>query len=213
MEKQRDLKYKKFWEDKYKNPDFAYGKEPNVFFKEQIQNLKSGSILLPADGEGRNGVFAAKLGWQVTAIDLSEEGKQKALQLASEQLVNIEYIVDDIEEAELPIKSFDAIALIYAHFSPWKISTIHQKLSRLVKDNGTIIFEAYSKNHLEYREANPKVGGPNDIEMLFSIEQIREDFKGFDIKLLEEKEVFLNEGLFHNGKGSVIRFIGTKISE
>ena len=96
MEKQRDLKYKKFWEDKYKNPDFAYGKEPNVFFKEQIQNLKSGSILLPADGEGRNGVFAAKLGWQVTAIDLSEEGKQKALQLASEQLVNIEYIVDDI---------------------------------------------------------------------------------------------------------------------
>jgi len=109
-------------------------------------------------------------------------------------------------------ESFDAIALIYAHFSSWKISTIHKKLNQLLKENGTIIFEAYSKKHLAYKEANPKAGGPEDIDMLFSLEQIQTDFKGFEIQILEEKEIVLNEGEFHKGAGSVIRFVGKKIS-
>lgn len=212
MEKQGELKYKEFWNERYQDSNFAYGKEPNMFFKEQIQQLKPGTILLPADGEGRNGVFAAKLGWKVTAIDLSKEGQKKALQLASEQNVNINYVVGDIEKVELLNESFDAIALIYAHFSSWKISTIHKKLIQLLKENGTIIFEAYSKKHLAYKEANPKVGGPSDINMLFSLEKIQADFKGFKIQVLEEKEVILNEGEFHKGTGSVIRFVGKKVS-
>lgn len=212
MEKQSELKYKEFWNERYQDSNFAYGKEPNLFFKEQVQKLKPGTMLLPADGEGRNGVFAAKLGWKVTAVDLSKEGEQKALQLAAEQNVNINYVVDDIEKVTLSNESFDAIALIYAHFSSWKISTIHKKLNQLLKENGTIIFEAYSKKHLAYKEANPKAGGPEDIDMLFSLEQIQTDFKGFEIQILEEKEIVLNEGEFHKGAGSVIRFVGKKIS-
>ena len=212
MEKQSELKYKEFWNERYQDFNFAYGKEPNLFFKEQVQKLKPGTMLLPADGEGRNGVFAAKLGWEVTAIDLSTEGQRKALQLAAEQNVNINYVVDDIEKVTLPKESFDVIALIYAHFSSWKISTIHKKLTLLLKENGTIIFEAYSKKHLAYKEANPKAGGPGDIDMLFSLEQIQADFKGFEIQILEEKEIVLNEGEFHKGTGSVIRFVGKKIS-
>lgn len=212
MGKPSELKYKEFWNERYKDSNFAYGKEPNLFFKEQVQKLKPGTMLLPADGEGRNGVFAAKLGWKVTAVDLSKEGELKALKLATEQKVNINYIVDDIEKVEFPDESFDVVALIYAHFSSWKIPTIHKKLTQLLKENGTIIFEAYSKKHLAYKEANPKAGGPGDIDMLFSLAQIQTDFKGFEIQILEEKEIVLNEGEFHQGAGSVIRFVGKKIS-
>lgn len=205
-----DLKYKEFWNEKYQNTNFAYGKEPNLFFKEELQKIKTGKILLPADGEGRNSVYASKLGWDVTATDLSIEGKSKALKLANEFGINLQYIVGDIQDLEFPKESFDAIGLIYAHFSAWKISIIHQKLTTLLKPNGYIIFEAFSKNHLNYQKNNPKIGGPKDVDMLFSIEQIQQDFTGFEIQVLEEKEVFLNEGDSHNGKGSVIRFIGKK---
>ena len=206
-----DLKYKEFWNEKYQNTNFAYGKEPNLFFKEELQKIKTGKILLPADGEGRNGVYASKLGWDVTATDLSIEGKSKALKLANEFGIDLLYIVGDIQDLEFPKESFDAIGLIYAHFTAWKISAIHQKLTTLLKPKGYIILEAFSKNHLNYQKNNPKIGGPKDINMLFSIEQIQQDFTGFEIQVLEEKEVFLNEGNSHNGKGSVIRFIGKKL--
>lgn len=59
---------KEFWNDRYSRNDFAYGEEPNEYFKEQLAKINPGRILLPADGEGRNGVFAAKKGWQVESI-------------------------------------------------------------------------------------------------------------------------------------------------
>ncbi len=208
--KKGELKYQEFWNERYQKSDFAYGKEPNMFFKEQLQKLKIGSILMPADGEGRNGVFAAKLGWNVTATDLSIEGKNKAEKLAEELGVSLRYVVGDLEKLKFERESFDAIALIYAHFSPWKISTIHQKLKTLLKPDGVILFEAFSKKHLDFQKTNPKVGGPKDLDMLFSIEQIQEDFPDFEVQILEEKEVFLNEGEFHYGTGSVIRFVGKK---
>lgn len=208
--KKGELKYQEFWNERYQKSDFAYGKEPNMFFKEQLQKLKIGSILMPADGEGRNGVFAAKLGWNVTATDLSIEGKNKAEKLAEELGVSLRYVVGDVEKLKFERESFDAIALIYAHFSPWKISTIHQKLKTLLKPDGVILFEAFSKKHLGFQKTNPKVGGPKDLDMLFSVEQIQEDFPDFEVQILEEKEVFLNEGEFHYGTGSVIRFVGKK---
>ncbi|CAM1351779.1 class I SAM-dependent methyltransferase [Tenacibaculum ascidiaceicola] len=209
--KKSDLKYIDFWNERYQDLNFAYGKEPNLFFKKELQKLKTGSILLPADGEGRNGVYASKLGWDVTATDLSIEGKSKALKLANEFDTNLKYVVGDIQDLEFPKESFDAIGLIYAHFTAWKISAIHQKLVTLLKSGGHIIFEAFSENHLKYQADNPKIGGPKDINMLFSLEQIQQDFTGFEIQVLEEKDVFLNEGNSHNGKGSVIRFIGKKL--
>jgi len=57
---------------------------PNHFFKEELDNVKPGNILLPAEGEGRNAVYAAKLGWNVLAFDDSASGKKKAKKLAEE---------------------------------------------------------------------------------------------------------------------------------
>ncbi|WKL49956.1 class I SAM-dependent methyltransferase [Flavobacterium pectinovorum] len=198
------------WDDRYSNEEFAYGEEPNNFFKEQIEKLNAGTILFPAEGEGRNAVYAAKLGWKVAAFDISEEGKNKALKLAASNNVSIDYQVGELETLNYQAEQFDAIALIYAHFPAEIKSSIHKTLDKYLRQNGIIIFEAFSKKHLEYLAINDKVGGPKDIESLFSIEEIKADFPNYEIIQLEEKEIELNEGLFHNGKGSVIRFVGKK---
>jgi SAM-dependent methyltransferase len=210
MNKSWDADYKNMWNERYMDNEFVYGKEPNLFFKEWLQKLESGSILMPADGEGRNGVFAAQLGWKVTSSDLSEEGKSKALELANEKNVAQDYSVGDLEELEFKKESFDAIGLIYAHFAADKKSFLHKKLNDYVKPGGIIIFEAFSKSHLLYNIKDPKVGGPKDKNMLFSIAEIAADFENYEILLLEEKQIILDEGKYHIGKGSVIRFVGRK---
>jgi len=198
------------WDDRYSNEEFAYGEEPNNFFKEEIEKLNAGTILFPAEGEGRNAVYAAKLGWKVAAFDISEEGKNKALKLAAANNVSIDYQVGELETLNYQAEQFDAIALIYAHFPAEIKSSIHKTLDKYLRQNGIVIFEAFSKKHLEYLALNDKVGGPKDIESLFSIEEIQADFSNYEIIELVEKEIELNEGLFHNGKGSVIRFVGKK---
>jgi 2-polyprenyl-3-methyl-5-hydroxy-6-metoxy-1,4-benzoquinol methylase len=198
------------WDERYSNEEFAYGEEPNNYFKEQIEKLNAGAILFPAEGEGRNAVFAAKLGWKVSAFDISAEGKNKALKLAEANNVSIDYQVGELESLNYQTEQFDAIALIYAHFPAEIKSSIHKTLDKYLRKNGIIIFEAFSKKHLEYLALNDKVGGPKDIESLFSMEEIESDFSNYEIIELVEKEIELNEGIFHNGKGSVIRFIGRK---
>jgi len=198
------------WNDRYSTDEFAYGEEPNNYLKEQLEKLAIGTILFPAEGEGRNAVFAAKLGWAVSAFDISAEGKKKALLLAATNNVTIGYQVGELLSLNYKPEQFDAIALIYAHFPADIKSAIHKTLDKYLRKGGVIIFEAFSKNHLDYLAKNENVGGPKDIASLFSIEEIRSDFTNYEIIELEEKEIELNEGLFHNGKGSVIRFVGRK---
>src|SRR5258705_5059791 len=198
------------WNNRYGNEDFAYGKLPNNYLKEQLEKLEIGTILFPAEGEGRNAVFAANLGWKVSAFDISVEGKNKAFRLAEAHDVTIDYHVGDLESLDYDANQFDAIALIYAHFPANIKSLCHKALDKYLRKNGVVIFEAFSKRHIDYNSKNEKIGGPRDIAMLFSIDELRSDFVNYEIIELEEKEIELSEGLFHNGKGSVIRFVGRK---
>jgi 2-polyprenyl-3-methyl-5-hydroxy-6-metoxy-1,4-benzoquinol methylase len=198
------------WNDRYSNDEFAYGVQPNNYLKEQLEKLAIGTILFPAEGEGRNAVFAATMGWTVSAFDISSEGKNKALKLAATNNVTIDYHVGELQALNYSNEQFDAIALIYAHFPAAIKSIYHQAIEKYLRKGGTIIFEAFSKKHIDYLSKNEKVGGPKDIESLFSIAEINADFANYEIIELAEKEIELNEGLFHNGQGSVIRFTGRK---
>ncbi len=201
---------KDLWNKRYSTETYAYGTEPNTFFKEQLFNIEAGKILLAAEGEGRNAVFAAKQRWDVLAFDISDAGKAKAERLAKMNKVKIEYRVADLSELVLEETSFDAIGLIYAHFPAVKKSTYHKALDSYLKKGGIVIFEAFSKSHLKLNETNDKPMGPANMDMLFSMEEVKRDFSNYEIILLEEKEIELSEGSFHHGKGSVIRFVGMK---
>lgn len=198
------------WNERYRQPEYAYGVLPNEYLKEKLASLEPGRILFPAEGEGRNAVYAATLGWDCTCFDQSEEGKKKALALASQKKVPIRYETGDCADMAYPEGYFDAIALIYAHFPAAMKAANNRRVSGWLKKGGTLIFEAFGKKHLEYNRLNEKVGGPRDIDMLFSLEEIKSYFPDYSYSELEEVEVELNEGLYHIGTGSVIRFLGKK---
>ena len=201
------------WNDRYSKDEFAYGEQPNNYLKEQLEKLNIGSILFPAEGEGRNAVYAAKLGWAVSAFDISIEGKNKALRLAEANKVKIDYQVGELQTLTYQPDQFDAIALIYAHFPADIKSLYHKTLDKYLRKGGVIIFEAFSKKHIDYISKDENVGGPKDIASLFSIDEIKSDFVNYDFKELAEAVIELHEGLFHNGQGSVIRFVGQKKSK
>jgi 2-polyprenyl-3-methyl-5-hydroxy-6-metoxy-1,4-benzoquinol methylase len=202
--------WKERWNERYRQEAFAYGELPNLFLKEQLNQLSVGKILFPAEGEGRNAVYAAKMGWDVYAFDISNEGKKKAQKLAHLNNVSINYQVGELPKLNFSQNQFDTVALIYAHFPPDIKSMYHKLLDKYIRKNGIIIFEAFSKKHFDYVMKNEKVGGPKDIHQLFSIEEIQADFSNYEIIELKEMEVELQEGLYHNGVGSVIRFVGRK---
>jgi len=201
---------KEFWDSRYSAETYAYGEEPNAFLKSVLPQFEPKTILFPAEGEGRNAVFAAELGWQVSAFDQSSEAKKKALKLAENRGGSVDYSVCDIKEAPNKIEQFDALVLIFVHFPATVKSQFNNLLSSYLKKGGLVIIEAFSKNNLPFVMENPKVGGPRDAEMLCSKEEIVRDFPDFEIIRLEEVITELNEGEFHVGTGSVIRFVGRK---
>lgn len=206
----KEKEMKEFWNERYSSDEFAYGEEPNEYFKEQIAKISPGKILLPAEGEGRNGVYAAGLGWDVEAFDVSSEGKKKADQLASRHDLSMNYQVGGLEDLTYKPASFDAIGLIFTHFNPKIRAKYHKELITLLKPGGIVISESFSEKHIDYNTANPKVGGPKDVNFLTSLDQIKEEFDGIEFIALYSSEAVLNEGNFHVGKGDVIRFVGRK---
>ncbi|MBE0572864.1 MAG: methyltransferase domain-containing protein [Ignavibacteriaceae bacterium] len=196
-----------FWDERFSGEDFIYGTEPNQFFKEQIDKISAmGKLILPGEGEGRNAVYAASKGWNVDAFDQSKVAKQKALQLAQQQGLHINYTVTDITNFILEKNIYKAAAIIFVHLSPDERSELHKKLISSLLRGGIIIVELFSKNQF-----GKNSGGPQDLDMLSSLEDIKNDFKEMRTILLEEKNVILNEGNKHSGEASVIRFVGEKI--
>lgn len=194
-----------FWDERYSGKEFVYGAEPNNFFKEQIDKLKPGKLLMPGEGEGRNGVYAAKIGWTVDAVDFSEKAREKALKLAESEKTKINYIVKDIEDYEPKKNYYDAAGLIFLHLAEKSRKNIYKKVIASLKPGGLIIMEVYSKEQLGRNS-----GGPQNPDMLYSIEGIKNIFSGLKHTMLEQKIVYLTESKLHYGEASVIRFIGEK---
>ena len=194
-----------FWDERFATNEYVYGTEPNLFYKEQLEKLAPGKILFPAEGEGRNAVYAASCGWKVTAFDPSSEGKKKAEKLAAANNVKIKYQISNYEEILLPENSFDALVLIFAHMHPLKRTGYHRKLISFLKPGGSLILEGFSK-----KQINNNTGGPKNLDMLFSDEELIHDFNTLSSIEITEKDITLDEGPFHQGIASVIRITGIK---
>lgn len=197
---------KEFWNERYALTEYVYGTEPNDFYKQTIRSLTPGKALLPAEGEGRNAVFAAQLGWEVTAFDQSNSAKKKAMQLAHQKKVVIHYDVHDVADLHLyPESYFDLIVLIFVHLPELVRKEFHQGLIKLLKPGGKLILEAFNPDQL-----GKKSGGPQRASLLYSENMLKQDFSAMTITTLNSMEVELNEGEYHKGLASVVRMIAYK---
>lgn len=195
----------KTWDERYSSSEYVYGKDPNAFLVEKIQFLTPGKILFPAEGEGRNAVYAAQLGWDVEAFDSSIIAKHKAMSLALEKNVKINYSVGSVESVDYPMNTFDAIALIYVHLVPEVREPFFRKIRKWLKPGGILILECFEKSQLPNTSGGPKIE-----EMLYDIETIRGDLSDMDISILEHTKVTLSEGALHQGLAEVVRVYAKK---
>lgn len=194
-----------FWDKRYEENTTVYGEAPNVFFKSFIDTHKPGSLLLPAEGEGRNAIYAASKGWEVDAFDFSKVAKEKALKLAAEKKLSINYENNNIEDF-IPTKQYNAVGLIYVHLPESVRKIFHQKIYQSITTGGFLVFEAFAKEQLKYTS-----GGPKDITMLYDATSICSDFQFLNILSCGQKKVALNEGVFHSGNAEVLQLIGQKL--
>lgn len=194
-----------FWDERYSNSLFVYGKEPNGFFSSELGKTGPGRLLLPGEGEGRNAVHAALKGWRVDAFDQSRVGRQKALALSSELGAKINYEASTLQDFQFAPGLYDAVALVYFHAGPTEREYLHRKVCESLKPGGRLILEAFHKDQLRY-----DTGGPKSLEMLFDEELLRSDFTELDTVLLKKQIVTLDEGAFHQGEASVLRYTGIK---
>ena len=201
---------KEFWDELYSASAYAYGKNPNSYFKSCLDKLSSGSLLLAAEGEGRNAVYAAEKQWKISAYDWSEIARDKALKLAKEKQVHLDYHLGSLKDLNFEANSFDALGLIYVHFPEGIRQLNHGKLLNYIKPGGHLIMEAFHEDHLEYQRQNPAVGGPKMLQQLYTAEKIQSDFVDLDFHYLEEVEITLEEGFMHNGTTKVVRALAQK---
>jgi len=194
-----------FWNQRFSEERYVYGQQPNEFLKQQLELLTPGRILFPCEGEGRNAVFAALNGWEVDAFDGSEEGKKKALKLANDNGVKIQYDIINVEDYVVPNGIYDAVVLIFAHFTPSIRSAFHQSIINGLKRGGVLILEGFRKEQLGHNS-----GGPRQLDMLFDQEMLQEDFKALKIDHLAHTERTLDEGPYHQGLAHLIQLVGNK---
>lgn len=201
---------KEFWDDRYSSTTYVYGEAPNVYLTEKLARVNTGNALFVAEGEGRNAVYTAEMGWNVYAFDQSSQAKEKAIRLAKTKNVNITYAVDSIESIGYEAESFDLIALIYAHFPAEDRRRYHRKVASYLKKDGLLLLEGFAQSHIDNQAKNPTAGGPKDYHMLFDIEDLKKDFQDFDFIEALETEYNLAEGEFHKGKANVARVFARK---
>ena len=193
------------WEERFANNEYVYGTEPNSFYKSEIDKLTPGKALFIGDGEGRNSVYAAKLGWLADANDWSENARKKALDLARKNNVEINYHISSFEDLKLTGKSYDLIVFIFIHVDPELREKLHKMAVDALAPGGRIIFEAYDKDQINYNS-----GGPKNSDLLYSLEEIYNDFNELGIVGFSKEIVTLNESSIHTGEACVIRYVGIK---
>jgi SAM-dependent methyltransferase len=196
---------KKDWDERFSSEEYVYGTYPNMFLKDQLAKLNPGRLLMLGEGEGRNAVYAAKMKWQVDAVDFSDQARIKALKLAAREKVKLNYTISDLINYKPKKNYYDAIGIIFIHLDKPDVEKIFARAKEALKKGGVIICEVFSKNQL-----GKTSGGPKDPDLLYSSDEIANTFKGLETISLKECSVILDEGILHKGEAIVIRYVGKK---
>lgn len=191
----------KFWNERYATTKYLYGTEANTFLVEHADLLR-GPVLSLSEGEGRNAAFLASRGLHVLGVDCSEVGLEKAQSLAKSRGLVIETEVADLGEYQPKERHFGSVVSISAHLPSSIRRKLYPLIEKALKPNGIVLLEAYSEKQLERN-----TGGPKDVDMLMSLEKLRQGFPNLKPILAREIDREVSEGEGHTGMASVVQFI------
>ena len=193
------------WDERYATDEFVYGRQPNDFLVSQVSALPLGKVLCLAEGEGRNAVWLARQGYQVTAVDASAVGLEKARQMAAEHEVEVEIIQADLGDFDIASESWDAVVSIFCHLPAVLRRQVHARVANGLRSGGVLLLEAYTPRQLEFG-----TGGPPVAEMMMDKDVLSDELDGLVFRYAEECVRDVNEGCFHHGEGAVVQLVASK---
>ncbi|WP_102226032.1 SAM-dependent methyltransferase [Acidimangrovimonas sediminis] len=195
------------WNDRYASDAYLFGTEPAAFLRAEAERIPPGSrVLMVADGEGRNSVYLAGLGHEVTAMDGAPNAVAKARKLAAARGVTVEFHVADIGTWDWTPEAYDAVAAIFIQFvGPEARRAVFEGIRRTLRPGGILLLHGYTPKQLDYG-----TGGPKAVENLYTEDQLRAELPGFEIDRLEAYEAHVDEGEGHSGQSALIDFVARK---
>lgn len=194
------------WDDRYSKEAFVYGTKPNRWLERNVDAFPAGGrILCLADGEGRNGVWLAERGFDVTSVDQSTVGMRKAATLADEKGVELETVTADLAEWELG-EGWDGIVSIFAHMPGDVREDLHERSVAALAPDGVFLLEAYTPRQLE----NDGSGGPPVADLMMYANLLERELAGLDFEVLDETTYEIDEGDHHRGEAAVVRVLARK---
>ena len=193
------------WDERYSEPGYAYGTEPNKFLASVAERIPRGRVLCLAEGEGRNAVYLAGLGYDVTAVDTSTVGLAKAEALASDREVTIETVIADLADFEIEPVAWQGVVSIFCHLPPVVRAALHERCLRGLAPGGVFVLEGFTPRQLELG-----TGGPKSRELLMELEIIRQELPGLRFEIAREIEREVVEGKHHKGAAAVLQILAVK---
>lgn len=193
------------WDERYSRDGWLFGTEPNDFLKAEAHRIPDGEVLCLGEGEGRNSVFLAEMGYEVVGVDRSQVGLDKAQALARDRGVFVETVVSNIEDFDLKEGEWEGIVSIFFHLPPELRRRVHASVAKGLAPGGILILEAYTPAQLKLG-----TGGPPDPEKLMTLSGLREELAGLDFVVAREVERDIKEGEMHRGVGAVVQIVAVR---
>lgn len=194
------------WNARYAEPGWAFGTEPNDFLREQAHQLPPhGRVLCLAEGEGRNAVWLARQGHEVTAVDTASIGLEKAERLAAQHGVRLETVCADLAEFRFETAAWDSVISIFAHVPPDARRHVHGAMPGTLRPGGVLLLEAYRPQQLDRG-----TGGPPDEARMLDLSRLRAELGSLEWLLAREMERPVIEGRYHTGLASVVQLVARR---
>lgn len=194
-----------WWDERYGEPGFAYGSEPNDFLLAVADRLPPGPVLTLGEGEGRNAVFLAGLGHAVTAVDQSEVGLAKTRRRAEEKGLRVHTEQADLSEYPIRPWAWAGIVSIFCHLPPAIRVPLYEAVVRGLQPGGVFLLEAYTPQQL-----GRGTGGPQSPDLLVSLDDLRRELAGLEFLHAVELEREVREGAYHTGPAAVVQLVARK---
>lgn len=193
------------WDERYASDKAVYGDAPNDFLREQLGALNHGPTLCLAEGQGRNALFLAAQGLDVTAMDQSQAGMDRAAEIARERALMLTTVVGDLADYDLGEGQWANIVAIFAHLPPALRRDVHARVVRALRPGGVFLLVAYTPDQL----TTSGTGGPPDADWLMTLDGLSDELSGLEVTG-EEVRRPVNEGQYHQGEGAVVQIIARK---
>ncbi len=196
-----------FWDQRFAEPGYIFGADPNVFLASQAERFRPGMRVLDvACGEGRNSVWMAQQGCEVSGFDISPLALAKAVRLAETKHVQVGFTQADVRSWPWQTGAFDAIVCIFIQFAaPAERTRLFGGFRSALAPGGLVILQGYTPQQVEFA-----TGGPRDREHMYTRQMLEEAFTGFELLHLREHEATLAEGTKHVGRSALIDLVASR---